>query len=131
MLLLRMMYAVLAQMSVISEQRGRSYDGVSVHGGDKDRVPHLDEKPMVDYYRGRWDGCTSYAGRRQVVLDAVAALKLARKMQLPAGQPPTPDNPLWKGWVAESTLPTAELVRLFGMNRAYIKRIRADYGRGD
>lgn len=122
------MAEVIAQMSVISEVSGRSYDGVSVHGGEKDRAPARPvEKPMVDYWRDRYNRAGGPRTRRLVLTEAKEALELARRMPIPKGQEPEYGSPQWKRYIAESVEDTGALATRFNCTRRYINMIRRAY----
>lgn len=125
----RQMTEVLGQMSVISEVAGRAYDDITVHGGEKDRMPHLAEKPLVDYWRDRYNGASGHITRQLVLSEAREALELARRAPIPAGQEPEYGSPQWKRFIAESSVDAGELARRFNVTRRYINMIRQQYVR--
>ena len=126
-LLDQMMTVILARMSVISEQRAQSFEGIRVNGGDKARVPHLDEMPLIDYYRDCYQRALGYHSRRGVVIDAYAALKNARRAPIPSGQEPEYGSPQWKRYIAESREDAGVLAARFSVTRRYINMVRCDY----
>lgn len=122
-----LMGEVLAKMSVISEQQAHSYDIASVHGGERDNLPApLIDKPLIAFYRDHYNRAESRAVRRRVLLEAVEALKIARRMPLGA-EPQSTSDPRWKRWVAETDTPVADIVRRFSVTRQYVHRIRRAY----
>jgi hypothetical protein len=126
------MRQILAEMSVISEQHARSYDGISVHGGEKDRAPKpLSEKPMVDYWRDRYNGAHREDSKRAVIQEAVEALQRAKLQPIVLGQPPKRGEPLWKRYIAETDEDIGQLAREFNVTRRYILMIRQQYGRSN
>lgn len=120
-----LMCEVLAKMSVISEQKAHDYEKSRVMGGDHNGAPApLIDKPLADYYRDRFANAYSWASRRAVVLDAVKALEVARRMPLVDGQEPDMAHPQWKRFIAESPLDGGTLARRFGVSRQYIFEVR-------
>lgn len=125
-----LMSQILARMSVISEQRGRTYDGISVNGGERSYVPSpLIEKPMVDWWRESYQRATTPHRQRELVSDALQALKLARRAPLPVGMEPEYGSPQWKRFVADSTEEAVSLARRFHVSKRYINQVRAAYRR--
>lgn len=122
----RRMRRVLAEMSTISEVPANS-QGSKIRGGTPDRSPKGPNEGLADEFARRWNGARTETGRQAVFDAAVEALEHARRMSIPAGQPPMPGDPLWKRWVAESKLDGGELARLFNVKRQYIHQIRVQY----
>lgn len=124
-----LMNQVLAEFSIISEQRAHSYDGIIVNGGEHDHTPSLSAEPLADEYRRRFSNAKSQFTRRKVVLEAIQALQQARRAPLPVGMEPAYGSPQWKRYIGESTEDAGQLATRFHCTRRYINQIRAQYRR--
>lgn len=82
----------------------------------------------ADYFKRKRARCHTDAQFDRLIREIGLVLQAWQQMPLPAGQPPTPDDPQWKRWVAESDKNAGELARLFNMTRQHIYQIRKAYG---
>lgn len=122
------MIQLLAEMSVISEQRAHAYDAVQVHGGEKSHgLGPLSDKPMVDYWRDRYNGTTRITVRQTIVAEAREALDNARRMPTSRERPASMADPQWKRWVAESTATLATIAGWYSCSPQYVHEVRVKY----
>ena len=136
---LRELIAQLEMKSQVSAaQVGRSVRATDDDIGGKRPSGGIDYKDdrepdsvlkSADYFRRKQARCYVDQHFEEVIVEINAVLVAWQRMPLPTGQPPTPGDPQWKRWVAESTMDVGELARLFNMPRQYIHRIRRDYGK--
>lgn len=85
------------------------------------------QRRTPEYFRRRLERCHTDAALQGLVVEARETLEAWKRTPIPAGQPPALGDPQWKRWVADSDLPTKDLVRMFGKSRQYIQQIRSGY----
>lgn len=95
-------------------------------GVDKegDRTPEFRQK-SAEHFKARYRGCRSDRDFSLVLADALEAEASWKRTPLPSE--PLLDDPQWKRWVADSTLPDAEIARRYSVSRQYVNRIRRQY----
>ncbi len=77
------------------------------------------------FYREEFAKARTDARRERLLRDADAALDAARRSPTPVA--PLLGDPLWKRWVAESDMPVKDIVRIYGVSRQYVHRVRREY----
>lgn len=81
----------------------------------------------VDYFVRRFAACSTDGMLRDLIGEARDTLAAWKRTPIPKGQPPALGDPQWKRWVAESSLQTGDLARMFSVSRQYIQKIRRGY----